>query len=95
MKPKEVAKYFYYVHIYIHGKSHSSTVEISTAYGLDNRAVGVRILVGKRLFTSPYRECQWAGQQRSWNSSSGRDLYLYLLLNAYGGALPGGKAAGA
>jgi hypothetical protein len=32
-----------------------STVGIATGYGLDYREVGVRVLVGSRIFTSPCR----------------------------------------
>jgi hypothetical protein len=33
----------------------NSAVGIATGYGLDNREVGVRVPVGSRIFTSPYR----------------------------------------
>jgi hypothetical protein len=32
-----------------------SVVGLATGYGLDERGVGVRIPVGSRIFTSPYR----------------------------------------
>jgi hypothetical protein len=36
-------------------KSRSSAVGIASAYGLADRGVGVRVPVGSRIFTSPYR----------------------------------------
>jgi hypothetical protein len=35
-------------------KSHGSAVGIATGYGLDNFGVGVQVLVGLRILTSPY-----------------------------------------
>jgi hypothetical protein len=43
---------------YIKGKctmSLGSSVGTATAYGLDDRGVRVRLRVGSRMFTSPYR----------------------------------------
>jgi hypothetical protein len=34
---------------------HDSVVGIAAAYGLDDRGVGVRVPVGSRIFTLPYR----------------------------------------
>jgi hypothetical protein len=36
-------------------KSRSSAVAIATSYGLDDRMVAVRVPLGTRIFTSPYR----------------------------------------
>jgi hypothetical protein len=35
--------------------SHGSVVIIATAYGLDDRGLGVRATVGSRILISPYR----------------------------------------
>jgi hypothetical protein len=35
--------------------SQSSTVGLATGYGLDEREVGVRVPLGSRISTSPYR----------------------------------------
>jgi hypothetical protein len=35
--------------------SRGSVVGVATAYGLDDREVGVRFPVGSRIFASPYR----------------------------------------
>jgi hypothetical protein len=59
-----------------------STIGIATGYGLDDGEVGVRVLVGSRIFTSPCRP------DRLW----GPPNFLY---NGYRGHFPGGKAAGA
>jgi hypothetical protein len=40
------------------GTSHSSAFGIATAYGLDNKGVGVRVPVGSRIFTSLYNACR-------------------------------------
>jgi hypothetical protein len=34
-------------------QSQDSVVSIATGYGLDNRGVGVQVLVGSRIFSSP------------------------------------------
>jgi hypothetical protein len=36
-------------------RSRDSVVGIATGYGLDDRGVGVRVLVGSRIFSSPRR----------------------------------------
>jgi hypothetical protein len=36
-------------------RSRDSVVGIATSYGLDDRGVGVRVLVGSRIFSSPNR----------------------------------------
>jgi hypothetical protein len=63
--------------------SRDSVVGIATGYGLDDRGVGVRVLVGSRIFSSPSRP------DRLWGP-------LNLLYNGYwgGGGSPGGKAVG-
>jgi hypothetical protein len=52
--------------------SRDSIVGIATAYGLDDRRVGVRVLVGSRIFSSPRRLDQF------WDPPS-------LLFNGYRG----------
>jgi hypothetical protein len=59
-----------------------SVVGIATGYGLDGRGVGVRVPVGLRIFTSPYRP-DWL-----WGPPN-------LLYNGYWGLFPGSKTAGA
>jgi hypothetical protein len=63
-------------------RSRDSVVGIATGYGLDKGEVGVRVLVGSRIFTSPCRP------DRLWSPPN-------LLYNAYRGLFLGGKAAGA
>jgi hypothetical protein len=53
----------------------ASTVDISTGYGLDDRAVGVRDSVGTRVFFSPRRS------DRLWDSPN-------LLSTGYRGLFP-------
>jgi hypothetical protein len=36
-------------------RSRDSSVGIATGHGLDDRGVGVRVLVGSRIFSSPIR----------------------------------------
>jgi hypothetical protein len=36
-------------------RSHNSAVGIATGYGLDDQGVGVRVLVGSRIFSSRRR----------------------------------------
>jgi hypothetical protein len=47
--------YYYYYYYYYYGVSQDSPVGIATAYGLDDRGVGVKVPVGSRIFTSPCR----------------------------------------
>jgi hypothetical protein len=63
-------------------RSRDRAVSIEIDYWLDDRKVGVRVPVGSRIFTSPYRPDQLWGP-------------LNLLYNGYRGLFPGGKAAGA
>jgi hypothetical protein len=63
--------------------SRDSVVGIATGYGLDDRGVEVRVLVGSRIFSSPRRPDRLCGPPN-------------LLSNGYrGGSFPGGKAADA
>jgi hypothetical protein len=62
--------------------SRDSAVGIATGYGLDGSEVGVRVLVGSRIFTFPCRP------DRLWGPPN-------LLHNGYRELFPGGKAAGA
>jgi hypothetical protein len=46
---------------YFHLRSRDSIVGRTTGYGLDNREVGVRVLVGSRIFSSPqHPDWLWA-----------------------------------
>jgi hypothetical protein len=58
------------------GGNPDSTVGTSTAFGLDDRGVGVRVPVGARIFTSRHSD-------RLWDP-------LHLLPNGYRGALSAG-----
>jgi hypothetical protein len=42
-------------YVFLHYWSRDSVVGIATGYGLDDRGVGVRIVVGSRIFSSPLR----------------------------------------
>jgi hypothetical protein len=43
------------VHYRVHKKSRDSAVGRATGYGLDGRVIGVRVMVGARMFSSPRR----------------------------------------
>jgi hypothetical protein len=58
----------------------SSIVSIATGYVLDDRGFGARVLVGSRIFPSPYRP-DWL-----WGPPS-------LQANGFEGTFSGGKAA--
>jgi hypothetical protein len=62
-------------------RSRDSVVRIATGYGLDDRAVGVRVPVGSRIFSFPCPDRLW-GPPNSYPMATG-------------GSFPGGKAAGA
>jgi hypothetical protein len=59
--------------------SRDSAVSIATGYGLDDRGVGARVLVGSRIFTSPCHP------DRLWGPPN-------LLSNGYWGLFSGGKS---
>jgi hypothetical protein len=61
--------------------SRDSVVGIATGYGLDDQGVGVRVVIGSRIFSSPRRPDRFLGRPS-------------LLSNGYRGFFPGGKAAG-
>jgi hypothetical protein len=44
---------FFFVRYFVDVKSGDSAVGIATAYGLDDRGIGVRVSVGSRIFTTP------------------------------------------
>jgi hypothetical protein len=67
-------------HTFFVVRSRDSSVGIATGYWLDDRGVGVRVLLGSRIFTSPRR------LDRLWGSPN-------LLSNGYRRLFPGGKAA--
>jgi hypothetical protein len=58
-------------------RSRDSIVSIVTSYGLDDRGVGVQVLVGSRIFSSPRHPCQLRGLPN-------------LLSNGYWGLFPWG-----
>jgi hypothetical protein len=64
------------------GWSRDSVVGIATSYRPDDREVGVRVLVGSRIFSSPNRPDRLCGPPN-------------LLSNGYRSSFPRGKAAGA
>jgi hypothetical protein len=53
--------------------SRDSAVGIGTGYGLDDQQVGVRVLVGARIFTSPCRPDQLWGPS-SFPSNGNREV---------------------
>jgi hypothetical protein len=61
--------------------SRGSVVGIATAYGMNDRGVGVRAPVGSRIFSSPRRTDRLLGPPK-------------LLSNGYRGLFRGGKAPG-
>jgi hypothetical protein len=61
-------------------RSQDSVVGIATGYGLDDREVRVRVLVGSRIFSSPCRSDRLCGPPN-------------FLSNGYWGSFPRGKVA--
>jgi hypothetical protein len=61
----------------LHSKTRDSSVGIATGYRLEDQAVGFRVSVGSRIFSSPRRP------DRLWGS-------LNLLSNGYRGLFSGG-----
>jgi hypothetical protein len=59
-------------------RSRDSVVGIATSYGLDDRAVGVRVPVVSRIFSSPRRPDRLLGPRN-------------LLSNVYRGLFPRGR----
>jgi hypothetical protein len=57
------------------GRSWDSVVSIVTGYGLDDRGIGVQLLVGSRIFSSPCHP------DRLWSPPN-------LLSNGYWGLFP-------
>jgi hypothetical protein len=49
----------------------TSTVDIATGYGLDDRGVGVRVPVGSRIFSSPRRPDRLWAHPASYTMGSG------------------------
>jgi hypothetical protein len=62
-------------------KNRGSSVSIANGYGLHDREVGVRVLVGSGIFTSPHRP------DRLWDPPS-------ILYNGYQGLFSEGIAVG-
>jgi hypothetical protein len=71
----------YITNISLNG-SRDSAVGIATGYGLDDLGVGVRVLVGSRIFSSPRRPDRLRAHSASYSIGTG-------------GSFPKGKAAGA
>jgi hypothetical protein len=61
-------------------KSRDSVVGIATGYGLNDRGIGVRVLVGSRTFSSPHHP-DWL-----WSPPN-------LISNGYQGLFPWGKSS--
>jgi hypothetical protein len=51
--------------------SQGSVVGIATGYGLEGRGVGVRVLVGSRMFSSPRRPDRLWGHRASYSMGTG------------------------
>jgi hypothetical protein len=49
-----------------HFKNHGSSVGIVTGYGLDNRGIRIWVLVGSRIWTSPYHQTGSGAHQFSY-----------------------------
>jgi hypothetical protein len=54
-KQIKIDKGAYFSQIHRYKESLDSSVGIATGYGLDDEGVGVRVPMGARIFTSPYR----------------------------------------